>query len=740
MPAFELPSLLWWGLPLVAAPLLIHLINLLRHRRVRWAAMEFLLASQKKYRSRVLLRQLLLLALRTAAIAGLVLALAKPRWQAAPGGLFGGGGLQLVLIDDSFSMEDAGGGPAGGAESGSCFDRGRAAAEAIVTGTLGGRADAVAVGLFSELVAGDLAIPPTPVDPESRRRIGDQLGSLKSSWLATGPREPLERAAAVAAAADGPCTLWLVSDFRLRDWRDGEAAAAIRRLAEAGVGIRLVDAAVAPAPGAVNLSLTRLEAVGGVPAAGVRVPVELEIRNDSAVAARDVRVELSEDGGSRPAARLAEIPAGGSATARFEVRFPTVGGHLVEARLPADRLAADNRRVCVIDVAERIDVLLVSDDPAAGSAGSDAFYIANALAPGGAAATGLRVRVEPPSALAAIDLAPFDCIWVLDVAAFEPAVVAALETHVASGGGVVFFTGPQTRPDVVTRSLHRAGEGLFPVPLAGGVELLPTAGPDRVPDLVAEDHPVVAVLAGRRNPLLDMVRVERVMAVERTFDEAASPGLRRVLSLRDGRPLILEKPFGDGMVAVVLSTAAPTWNTWARANPSWVVVMLELQNHLTRRRRQVEDLAVGRDLAVSLVPGSDQIEVDFLVPPDAAVVRQTARTLAGGGLEARLPTRVPGAYAARWRRADGSERERVFAVNVSPGEGRLERTGRERLDRQLAGVTFRYDAAAGLAPRAEGLAGIPLAVPLLVALLALLAVEQLIAFAASYHPIALRRR
>ena len=43
MPSFVYESLLWWGLPLVGLPVLIHLINLMRHRRVKWAAMEFLL-------------------------------------------------------------------------------------------------------------------------------------------------------------------------------------------------------------------------------------------------------------------------------------------------------------------------------------------------------------------------------------------------------------------------------------------------------------------------------------------------------------------------------------------------------------------------------------------------------------------------------------------------------------------------------------------------------------------------
>ena len=41
MPSFDFITLLWWGLPLAAAPIVIHLINLLRHRVVRWPAIEF---------------------------------------------------------------------------------------------------------------------------------------------------------------------------------------------------------------------------------------------------------------------------------------------------------------------------------------------------------------------------------------------------------------------------------------------------------------------------------------------------------------------------------------------------------------------------------------------------------------------------------------------------------------------------------------------------------------------------
>src|SRR5437588_11986087 len=52
------------GAALVSAPIIIHLINRMRFRRVRWAAMEFLLKSQKRNRRRLIIEQLILLALR----------------------------------------------------------------------------------------------------------------------------------------------------------------------------------------------------------------------------------------------------------------------------------------------------------------------------------------------------------------------------------------------------------------------------------------------------------------------------------------------------------------------------------------------------------------------------------------------------------------------------------------------------------------------------------------------------
>ena len=56
------------GVLLISSPIIIHLINRIRFKRVKWAAMEFLLKAQKRVRRKMILQQLLLLLLRILAV------------------------------------------------------------------------------------------------------------------------------------------------------------------------------------------------------------------------------------------------------------------------------------------------------------------------------------------------------------------------------------------------------------------------------------------------------------------------------------------------------------------------------------------------------------------------------------------------------------------------------------------------------------------------------------------------
>src|SRR5207244_9792858 len=78
-----------------------------RHRRVQWAAMEFLLASYKKHRTWIWLKQLLLLLARMAVVVLVVAMLAQPKTRDQWLAIFGGRVTHhFVVLDDSYSMSD----------------------------------------------------------------------------------------------------------------------------------------------------------------------------------------------------------------------------------------------------------------------------------------------------------------------------------------------------------------------------------------------------------------------------------------------------------------------------------------------------------------------------------------------------------------------------------------------------------------------------------------------------------
>src|SRR6478672_1874674 len=73
---FANPFAMIAGALLVSSPIIIHLINRMRFKRIRWAAMEFLLKSQKRSRRKLIIEQMILLFLRIllCLLAGLLLA------------------------------------------------------------------------------------------------------------------------------------------------------------------------------------------------------------------------------------------------------------------------------------------------------------------------------------------------------------------------------------------------------------------------------------------------------------------------------------------------------------------------------------------------------------------------------------------------------------------------------------------------------------------------------------------
>src|SRR5207249_622944 len=94
------------GGALISSPIIIHLINRMRFKRVRWAAMEFLLKSQKRNRRRLIIEQLILLALRCALVCLAGFLLARFLGAGFAEGFRPQNTVHLVVLDDRLSMTD----------------------------------------------------------------------------------------------------------------------------------------------------------------------------------------------------------------------------------------------------------------------------------------------------------------------------------------------------------------------------------------------------------------------------------------------------------------------------------------------------------------------------------------------------------------------------------------------------------------------------------------------------------
>ena len=94
------------ALPLIALPILIHLINQHRHRTIPWAAMMFLMSAKRMSKGMARLRHFLILLMRVLAVAALIFVVSRP----LSGGWLGSIGMSkpdatLILLDRSASME-----------------------------------------------------------------------------------------------------------------------------------------------------------------------------------------------------------------------------------------------------------------------------------------------------------------------------------------------------------------------------------------------------------------------------------------------------------------------------------------------------------------------------------------------------------------------------------------------------------------------------------------------------------
>ncbi|MBC8040523.1 MAG: BatA domain-containing protein [Opitutaceae bacterium] len=578
------------GLAALSLPVIIHLLNKLRIREVRWAAMRFLLTAAQKNQRRVKMQDLILLILRCLVLALIVFAFARPTFEKIEKStLVAGDPLTvMVLLDQSASM-----GANDGVETrfSAARDNALKFLEELPSGS--------AAGL---LLVNDTYSSPVARPSRDLSLVRRSVELAKLTDRGTDFQPAVRAAVEVLRNLPGRREVHLFTDNQLSGWA---ALEAVREFLKTAPDIKVIIAT----PGAAtttgsssNLAITHLKLDTAIPVAGQPIRVLAEITNTGDTPANGVRLTLAlNDDAPSADAVIANLAPGGTRYIPLLVRLPGTGFHTLAAALPPDRLAFDNRRTLALEVDPASDVLVVESRRGPALWQGSGHFLATALAPVDEEAASrhyLHVTRATTGDLDPSKLSGYAVIFLAGADALPLPVVSALADFVKAGGGLVVMPGDPTPADLF---LDAPWPDLLPALINAPLE--PARG--NVQD-GPFNHPLISLWNDAAAGNLNALRFNRVFAL----DPLKLPEVSTALRLADNSPVILERTVGKGRVVLFAAPPIPSW-TNLPLHPAFVPLIHRLYAGTARASTLKLNLAPG-DAFQAPVP-IDQLNRDVYV-------------------------------------------------------------------------------------------------------------------------------
>ena len=709
-----------------AIPILIHLLNKSRFRTVAWGAMDFLLKTLQQNKKRLQLRDMILMILRSAAILLAALALARPSLSSGLAGMLGSQSSTVIVLDTSLSMGATTG-------AGTRLDAARTLAKAAASES--GRGAACALVLLSDIATSELTEP--------TRDLGFITGAIERATAADGGTRivaGLEKARDLLATASGRKQVVLITDLQASGWSAADDPAwkqVTSDLATAGAELVIAD----PGHGQLNhVGIDRVATDDDLVTVGDQSEFAITLRNHGIAPASNVAVELYIGAGADPknepkkvaSTVVTSLAAGATAQARLSYRFTAPGVQRITVRISSDALPNDHQRHLVIDVLDRLPVLVVDGTPVQQNQWTGGDFLRAALSPvasgGPNAAAGdddshgtMAVTRVTPAELGATNLERYRAVIISDLEAPSAALADALAARVHAGMGLILLPGAQSKIALWQQFLGERAK-LLPATIGAQRDVKANGGLALGTDHL--DHPVVSFFTdAEHRPFWAAPRFQRALTLTVPANDTA---VRTVASFADGTPYIVERVVGTGSV---LLFAAPLDRAWSDLplRPAFVMAMTRAVQHVALgwTSRQARQTNQPLTCEVPARFGRAQLKVRA---PDGTIAGVTPVPGAGNTLRAEVVNTGRSGFYRLWAENPQTELG-LFAVNPPPEESDLATLTNEQAQARLGGLKAGFiggdEDAAGAMRRAR--AGIELWPWLLGVALACLVAEMFLA-------------
>jgi hypothetical protein len=602
------------GLAAIALPILIHILQRDRVRKIIFPATRFLLGASKKITRTQQLRELILMILRAVVMGLLAFALCRPFFMKSPsegGPAAEGSKAAVILLDVSGSMR-----------IGSRLDEAKKQALEQLA-TYRPQLDRVALVTFDH--EPNLAVPMTA----DLAQISSAIDALKPGYGGTNMAAALQLADRMLQADDVKNTIREIavfSDLQRNGWAqyhgDWKFAAGVTLLPPKPLTLKTAD----------NVAIMQVAIPKSTVVSARNEALSLQLVNYGTQDRPGLKVALNIDN-TKVEEKEINLGPGKTELVRFNYKFDKPGdcaGTLsVEAK---DDFPDDNIYYFNVRVLPQVQILLVNGSPSKLAANDDGRFVSEALSVAGSP---FQVRELTPDKLTPKDLSGAQAVVFTNVNTIPEAVSAPLKEFITNGGGVMIFPGDKVLPDDFNRSF-------------AGI------APCRLKQLMAKDersegwtvgeidlqHPIFSHFSVPQSGDFTSAKIAKYYSVT---DSQASRVLARYI---DSRPALLETSSGKGYCLLFTSTAGMKWNDLCLQGGIFVPFIHEAMKYLSVHSEGITTVQLGDALQFN----SPNVEVTS--PSGTKItVQQGTNTV--------TVAKEPGLYTVK----DGDKNQRL-AINM----------------------------------------------------------------------------
>jgi hypothetical protein len=647
----------------VLFPLLIHIFNRQKVKKILFSSLLFLKSLEKTRMRRVKIKEYLLLIIRSLIILLAVAAFARPAIKGSFASRVGAHAKTsvAVLLDDSYSLGYE-------TKDGPVFRMAREKAKNILSQLREG--DEASLVLFNSKPQ-----MTTPQPTYDFKHLAESLDEeVKLSADVADVKTALDKGYQILKGSKNlNREIYLITDMEKTGWSALQSGS----LSPENNKIKLYVVDVSP-PEEQNLYIEKVEFGHQLIQPAKSFQLSARVVNHTSQPVTKFLVGLYLDG-KRVSQTDTDIEKGGKSTVQFNAVVEQAGIHTGFFELTDDDLMIDNRRYFTFRIPEKIKVLLV------GETERDTRYLSLALNPLNSSDAAKEVTSVSQGDLSGVDFNQYQVIFFSNLSRLSDIQLANLERFINRGGGAFFILGDNIDPEFYSRQIMKP---FFDLNLTAPLASTKSASGFFSLENFDLDHPIFQVYRQVEKDKLPEIKFYSI------FPLPEGENVKILARFNSGKPAFLERDLGSGKVML---SAAPLEESAGDLviHPFFVPLV----------NRSVEYL------------GSDLSRLDEEILVDAPVARELPADLAGKGIELADPsmkrialqpffttsrqtdrlmvkiedTSLPGIYSIL-SKPSASEEEVVdrFAVNINTRDSDPEKIERNVMERKLEDLSFFY--------------------------------------------------